>query len=155
MRTVGRCIGSLHYMSDDCPFKHSAEGKWNMTNFQNVSRHTVAFCFSCGIIASRKWCSARKMTKYCRESETHTVYHIGAHKCPLKKTQKYTKSRSEMQCSETEDWVLKAFNRLKWVKQLLTVTFGKQREQPYNSLMPTSGLRRLKSPGKGTQINTL
>ena len=24
------------------------------------------------------------MTEYCRESESLTVYHIGAHKCPLK-----------------------------------------------------------------------
>ena len=37
MRKVGRCIGSLYCMCNDCPFKHSAEGKSNMTNFQNVS----------------------------------------------------------------------------------------------------------------------
>ena len=42
------------------------------------------------------------MKEYYRESEILTVYHIGAHKCPLKKTQKYTESRSEMQSSETE-----------------------------------------------------
>ena len=42
------------------------------------------------------------MTEYCREPESLTVYHIGAHKCPLKKTQKCTESRSEMQSSETE-----------------------------------------------------
>ena len=86
MRKVERCIGSLYCMSNDCPFKHSAEEKSNMTNFQNVSRHKV--CFSCGNIASRKWCSACKMTEYCRESETLTVYHIGIHKCPLKKNTK-------------------------------------------------------------------
>ena len=59
-----------------------AEGKWNSTNFQNVSGHKV--CFSCGNVASRKWCGVHKMTKYCRESENLTVYHIGEHKCPLK-----------------------------------------------------------------------
>ena len=74
MRKVGRYIGSLYCMSANCPFKHSAEGKLN-TNFQNVSRHKV--CFSCGNIASRKWCGACKMTEYCRESETLTIYHIG------------------------------------------------------------------------------
>ena len=52
-RKVGRCLGSLYWMSADCPFKHSAEGKSNMMNFQNVSRHKV--CFNCGSIASRKW----------------------------------------------------------------------------------------------------
>ena len=112
-RKVGRCIRSLYCMSNDCPFKHSAEGKLNIMNFQNVSGHKV--CFSCGNIASRKWCSAHKMTEYCRESETLTVYHIGVHKCPLKKTQKYTERRSEMQHSETVVWVLEAFKRLKWV----------------------------------------
>ena len=86
MRKVGRCIGSLYCMSNDHPFKCSAEGKLSRTNFQNVSGHKV--CFSCGNIASRKWCSACKMTEYYRESETLTVYHIGVHKCPLKKDKK-------------------------------------------------------------------
>ena len=45
-------------------------------------------CFSCGNIARRKWCSACKMTEYCRESKILTVYHIGVHKCPLKKDTK-------------------------------------------------------------------
>ena len=32
------------------------------------------------------------MTEYCRESESLTIYHIGAHKCPLKPdTNKLTK----------------------------------------------------------------
>ena len=55
-RKVARWLGSLYCMSADCPFKHSAEGQSNMMNFQNVSRHKV--CFSCGSIASRKWCGA-------------------------------------------------------------------------------------------------
>ena len=135
MRKVGRCIGSLYHMSDDCPFKHSAEGKSNTTNFQNVSRHKV--CFSCGNIARRKWCHAHKMTEYCRESEILTVYQTGSHKCPLKKDKTYTESRSEMQCSKTEVWVLETFNRLKWVRQLATVTFEKHREEPCDSLMLT------------------
>ena len=83
---VGRCQGSLYCMSSDCPFKHSAEGQSNMTNFQNVSGHKV--CFSCGSIASRKWCGTCKMTEYCRESGTLTVYHVGVHKCHLKKDTK-------------------------------------------------------------------
>ena len=82
MRKVGRCVRNLYYTSDDYSFKHSAEGKWNATNFQNVSGHKV--CFSCGNVASRQWYGAHKMTEYCRESENLTVYHIGAHKCPLK-----------------------------------------------------------------------
>ena len=85
-RKVGRCIGSLYCMSADCPFKHSTEGKLNTVNFQNVGGHKV--CFSCGNIASRKWCGACKMTEYCRESEILTVYHIGTHKCPLKQDTK-------------------------------------------------------------------
>ena len=88
-RKFGRCIKSLYCMSANCPFKHSTEGKSNMMNFQNVSRLKV--CFSCGNINSRKWCSSCKMTEYCRESETLTVYHIGVHKCPLKKTQNIQK----------------------------------------------------------------
>ena len=44
-RKVGRCLGGLYCMSANCPFKCSAGGKSNMTNFQNVSRHKV--CFSC------------------------------------------------------------------------------------------------------------
>ena len=40
---VGRCLGSLYCMSANCPFKHSAEGQSNMTNFQNVSSHKVCF----------------------------------------------------------------------------------------------------------------
>ena len=57
-RKVRRYIRSLYCMSTNCPFKHSVEGKLNTMNFQNVSRHKV--CFSCGNIASRKWCSAYK-----------------------------------------------------------------------------------------------
>ena len=49
-RKVGRCIRSLYCMSDDCPFKHSVEGKLNTTNFQNVGGHKV--CFSCGNVAT-------------------------------------------------------------------------------------------------------
>ena len=123
-RKVGRCIRSLYCMSADCPFKHSAEGKLNTMNFQNVSGNKV--CFSCGNIASRKWCSACKMTEYCRESETLIVYHIGGTNVLLGKTQIYTE-RSEKQCTETEVWVLKVFNRLRWVRQLLMVTFWRQR----------------------------
>ena len=55
-RKVGRCQGSLYCMSAQCPFKCSAEGTPNTTNFQNVSRHKV--CFSCRSIATRKWCGA-------------------------------------------------------------------------------------------------
>ena len=83
------------------------------------------------------------MTEYCRESEIVTVYHIGAPKYPLKKTQKYTENRSEMQCSVTEVWVLEAFNRLKCG------------EESCDSLMLTECLRRLKSPRKGTQIEAV
>ena len=68
------------------PFKHSVEGKSNTTNFQNVGGHKV--CFSCGNVASSQWCGACKMTEYCRESESLTVYHIGAHKHPLKQDTK-------------------------------------------------------------------
>ena len=56
IRKVGRCQGSLYCMSAQCPFKSSAEGTPNTTNFQNVGRHKV--CFSCGSIATRKWCGA-------------------------------------------------------------------------------------------------
>ena len=83
MRKVGRCIRSLYCMFTIAHFECSVEGKSNMMNFQNVSRHKV--CFSCGNIVSRKWCGACKMTEYCRESETLTVYHIGVHKCPFEK----------------------------------------------------------------------
>ena len=86
LKMEAACLKSLYCMSADCPFKHSVEGKSNVMNFQNVIRHKV--CFSCGNIASRKWCGARKMTEYCRESETLTVYHIGVHKCHLKKDTK-------------------------------------------------------------------
>ena len=85
-RKVGRCIRSLYCMSDDCPFKHSAEGKSNTMNFQNVDGHKVYFSY--GNIASRKWCNGCKMTEYCRESESLTVYHIATHKYPLKQDTK-------------------------------------------------------------------
>ena len=89
-RKVGRCIGNLYCTFDECPFKLSAEGKQSTTNFQNVDGHKV--CFSCGNVASRQRCSTYKMTEYCRESESLTVYCIGAHKCPLKPdTIKYRK----------------------------------------------------------------
>ena len=90
-RKVGRCLGSLYCMSANCPFKHSAEGQSNTMNFQNVSGHKV--CFSCRSIASRKWCGACKMTEYCLESETLTVYHVGVHKCHLKKDTKIYKKQ--------------------------------------------------------------
>ena len=90
-RKVGRCLGSLYCMSANCPFKHSAEGTPNTMNFQNVSGHKV--CFSCRSIASRKWCGAHKMTEYCRESGTLTVYHVGVHKCHLKKDTKIYKKQ--------------------------------------------------------------
>ena len=114
-------------MSADCPFKHLAEGKLNMMNFQNMSRHKV--CFNCGNIASRKWCAASKMTEYCRESETLTVYHIGVHACHLKKDTKLYRK----QVREAEVWLLEVFNRLKWVRQLPMVTFGRHREETYDS----------------------
>ena len=90
-RKVGRCLGSLYCMSANCPFKHSAEGTPNTMNFQNVSGHKV--CFSCRSIANRKWCGAHKMTEYCRESGTLTVYHVGVHKCHLKKDTKIYKKQ--------------------------------------------------------------
>ena len=85
-RKVGRCLGSLYCMSADCPLKCSAEGQSNTTNFLNVSGHKA--CFSCRSIASRKWCGTHKMTEYCMESGTLTVYHVGVHKCHLKKRHK-------------------------------------------------------------------
>ena len=95
-RKVGRCLGSLYCMSADCPFKHSAEGQSNMTNFQNVSGHKV--CFSCWSIASRKWCGVCKMTEYHWESETLTVYHVGVHKCHLKKDTKSGAAKQRFGC---------------------------------------------------------
>ena len=88
-RKVDRCLGSLYWMSTDCPFKHSAEGQSNMMNFWNVSGHKI--CFSCRSIASKKWSDACTMTEYCMESGTLTLYHVGVHKCHLKKTHKYIK----------------------------------------------------------------
>ena len=79
---VGKCIRNLYCSYDDCPFKLSAEGKRNTTNFQNVDGHKV--CFSFENVVSRQWHSVCKVTEYCRESESLTIYHIGAHKCPLK-----------------------------------------------------------------------
>ena len=59
-------------------------------HFQNVDGHKM--CFSCGNVASRQWCGALKLTEYCRESESLTIYHIGTHKCHLKPdTNKYRK----------------------------------------------------------------
>ena len=81
-RKVGRCIGNLYCTFDDSSFKLSTEGKRNTTNFQNVDGHKI--CLSCGNVTSRQWCDEHKMTEYCRESESLTVYHIVVHKCPLK-----------------------------------------------------------------------
>ena len=53
---VGRCIRNLYCSYDDWPFKLSAEGKGNTSNFQNVDGHKI--CFSCGNVASRQWCRA-------------------------------------------------------------------------------------------------
>ena len=89
-RKVERGIRNWHFSYDDCPFKLSAEGKVNTSNFQNVDWYKI--CFSCGNVASRQWCRACKMTEYCRESESLTIYHVGAHKCPFKPyTNKYSK----------------------------------------------------------------
>ena len=90
-RKSGRCLGSLYCISANCPFKHSAEGQSYTMNFQNVSSHKI--CFSCRSIASRKWCDVRKMTEYCLESGTLTVYHVGVHKCHLKKDTKIYKKQ--------------------------------------------------------------
>ena len=60
----------------------SVDGKRNASNFQNVDRCMI--CFSSGHVANRQWCREQKMTEYCRESESLTVYHIGVHRCPLK-----------------------------------------------------------------------
>ena len=93
-RKVGRCQGSLYCMSAQCPFKCSAEGTPNTMNFENVRGHKV--CFSCRSISTRKWCGPRKLTEYCRASCTLTVYHVGVHKCHLKKdTQIYKKQVRE------------------------------------------------------------
>ena len=81
-RKVGRCIKNIYCAYDDCPFKHSAEGKQITNNFQNVRGHKV--CVRCRNIPMRQWCNAQKMTEYCSKAESFTVYHIGAHKCPLK-----------------------------------------------------------------------
>ena len=81
-RKVGRYIRNLYCIFDDCPFKLSAERKRNTTNFWNADGHKI--CFSCGNVTSRQWCGTCKMTEYCRESESLTVYNIGEHKCPLK-----------------------------------------------------------------------
>ena len=82
IRKVGRCIGNLYFPHYDCPFKLSAGGKRNTSNFKNVDGHKI--CFSCGHAANREWCKAQKMTEYCRELEILTIYHIGTYKCLLK-----------------------------------------------------------------------
>ena len=82
MRKVGRCIRNLYCAFDECLFKLSAEGKRNAINFQNVARYK--FCFSHSHVVSRQWCSTHKMIKYCRESLSLTVFHIGEQTCPFK-----------------------------------------------------------------------
>ena len=75
---------------DECQIKLFAEGKGNTSNFQNVDGCKIGF--SCGNVASRQWCGTCKMTEYCRESESLTIYHIHVYKCPLKPdTNKYNK----------------------------------------------------------------
>ena len=77
-RKVGRCIGNQYCSYDDCQFKLSAEEKRNTSNFKNVDGHKICFIFE--NVASRKWCGASKMTEYCRESESFTIYHICVYK---------------------------------------------------------------------------
>ena len=111
-RKVGRCLGSLYCMSADCPFKCSVEGQSNTMNFQNVSSHKV--CFSCSSIASRKWCGACKMTEYCMESGTLTVYHVGVHKCHLKKDTKIYKKQVREAMLRNRGLGRKVFSRPRW-----------------------------------------
>ena len=87
-KKVGRCISNLYCPYDECPFKLSAGGKKNTSNFQNVEGHKI--CFSCWHLANRWWCRAWKITEYCKESEILTIYHICVHSCLSKpNTKKY------------------------------------------------------------------
>ena len=72
-RTLGRCIRNLYCTFDHCPFKLSAEGKRNTTNFQNMDGHKISF--SCGNVACRQRCSVCKMNEYCRKSESLSISH--------------------------------------------------------------------------------
>ena len=89
-RKFGRCIRNLYCSYDDCLFKLSAEGKRNTSILPECG--WVQDFLQLWNVANRQWCGSCKMTEYCRESESLTIYHIGMHKCLLKlDTNKYSK----------------------------------------------------------------
>ena len=139
-------------MSLDCPFKHSAGGKSNMTNFQNVSGHKV--CFSCGSIASRKWCGACKMTEYCWESETLTVYHVGVHKCHLKKDKKIYKKQVREAVLRNRGLGARGIQQAKVGQAVADGDIWEAQRRALQLSYANVRLEKAKLPGKGTHTNT-
>ena len=60
-RKVGKSLGNLYSPYDECPFKLSAGGEKNTSNFQNVEGPKI--CISCRHHVNRQWCRAQKMTE--------------------------------------------------------------------------------------------
>lgn len=81
-RKVGFCEGSHQCNNPSCPYLLT-NLRPNRVMWDNVLGQKV--CYSCSVIMNRSACEARKLVKFSAVEGMVYVYHIGHHKCQLKK----------------------------------------------------------------------
>jgi hypothetical protein len=87
-RRAGRCSGSRYCPNENCT-KLSTGGEVNTHHFErNENRSMPPVCFSCGALSMRKSCNAYKVVEFCNINNLLHIYHLGNHKCSVKKSPK-------------------------------------------------------------------
>ena len=84
VRKTGWCHGSWCCVNPNCPYLHCSEEQPNRHDFYTERGTTIKKCATCGYLAERKPCFARKLVEYDLEEQSLAIYHVGNHSCNLK-----------------------------------------------------------------------
>lgn len=82
VKKVGKCTGSWICRNNECPKYKSGKGR-NEIAFKAIGSD-LQECRSCGYIAERKFCGAKKMTVFLPVEKLLVVHYSGYHTCTLK-----------------------------------------------------------------------
>ena len=84
-RKVGWCQGSSICVNDRCNFRlTNRTGEANRNHWTKKRETQEKQCSTCGFMASREPCGARKLTEMDYMQGLLTVMHVGNHKCTMK-----------------------------------------------------------------------
>lgn len=83
VRKIGLCQGNWFCANPECPFLLDSDLHLPNKSYWKIG-HQLKSCKSCGCLAKREKCGAKKVVEYHSETNVAVVWHYGVHSCTPK-----------------------------------------------------------------------